>query len=113
MRFHGLARHGAVYNGNRQRKSNERKRPEMTMIEFAELCAEIAAEKRNYKKAVEFAVSDDKHYLVDNPKRRCPDLSYSEKKLNFKPTITTKEGIKRYIEFFDESEHDIKEDWNW
>lgn len=88
-------------------------KPEMTMIEFAELCAEIAAEKRNYKKAVEFAVSDDKHYLVDNPKRRCPDLSYSEKKLDFKPTITTKEGIKRYIEFFDESEHDIKEDWNW
>lgn len=88
-------------------------KPEMTMYEFANLCSEIAAEKRNYRKKVEFAVSDDKHYLTDNPTRRCPDLCYSQKKLDFRPLIPTKEGLERYIEFFTECESDIKEEWNW
>lgn len=36
----------------------------------------------------------------DDPKRRKPDISLAEKKLNWKPTIQLDEGLKKTIEYF-------------
>lgn len=88
-------------------------KPEMTMHDFALLCAKIGKEKYNYSKPIQYAVSYDKNYLVDNPRRRCPDLDNSQKKLSFHPHITTEEGIERFLEFLAEYGTDLMEEWQW
>lgn len=88
-------------------------KPEMTMYDFASLCAEIGKKKYNYSKAIQYSVSSDKNYLVDNPRRRCPDLANSQKKLEFCPHITTRQGIERFLDFLTEYGTDLMEEWQW
>ena len=39
--------------------------------------------------------SDDPNYTVDNPQRRCPDLSLIKKSVDYTPKILLMEGLKR------------------
>lgn len=84
--------------------------PEVTMLHFAELCAEAGRELLDYRGNIVFSVSQDKEYLLDNPLRRCPDLSHAAEALGFRPLITIKKGIRRFIDFL--SEYD-EEEWLW
>jgi dTDP-glucose 4,6-dehydratase/UDP-glucuronate decarboxylase len=46
---------------------------------------------------VTFAVSDDPHYLTDNPQRRCPDLTKSREHLDYAPRTSLTEGLERTL----------------
>ena len=44
--------------------------------------------------------SNDKNYTKDNPQSRCPDLNKINKVKNWKPIISTKQGIKRTLLYY-------------
>ncbi|MBP2045059.1 UDP-glucuronic acid decarboxylase family protein [Methanobacterium aggregans] len=64
---------------------------EYKIIDFAE----IIIEKTNSNSKISY-----KTLPVDDPKRRCPDISKVEKVLGWEPKITLDEGITKTIEFF-------------
>jgi dTDP-glucose 4,6-dehydratase/UDP-glucuronate decarboxylase len=49
---------------------------------------------------VEYKHSSDINYLVDNPQRRCPDLSKTKKLLGYEPKIDLDEGLRRTMEWY-------------
>ena len=55
------------------------------MKKLADLMIEVAKKKYNYSGKLVVKKNKDKNYLVDNPNRRCPDLSKAKKELNFNP----------------------------
>jgi dTDP-glucose 4,6-dehydratase/UDP-glucuronate decarboxylase len=44
---------------------------------------------------IEHQVSEDVHYLTDNPERRCPDLRKLRSKFPWQPTVSLAEGLTR------------------
>jgi len=46
---------------------------------------------------VTFEVSPDRHYLTDNPQRRCPDLTKSREHLQYEPLTPLTEGLERTL----------------
>jgi dTDP-glucose 4,6-dehydratase/UDP-glucuronate decarboxylase len=66
---------------------------EMSMVELAERVARIAADP---PLPVVRYVSDDPHYLTDNPVRRCPALS-KLRGLGWTPEVGLDEGIARAL----------------
>ena len=87
--------------------------PELTMLGYAKMCALIGQKSFGYEGKVEFQVSEDQDFLTDNPRRRCPDLSYSQKKLGFHPQLSTEEGIYRFLTFLTEYREQLEEEWTW
>lgn len=70
--------------------------PEISMLDLAKLTIEIS----NKPLKVEFKTSNDKEYLSDNPKRRCPSIEKAKELLNFNPKISLKEGLKRTYDYY-------------
>lgn len=70
---------------------------EISVLKFATLFRDIAKELLNYSKDIEFAISNDKKYLTDNPQRRCPNILKARKEIKYNPKISTKDGVKRYL----------------
>lgn len=46
---------------------------------------------------IEHRVSEDRHYLTDNPQRRCPDLRKLRSRFPWQPTVSLKEGLDRTL----------------
>ncbi len=44
--------------------------------------------------------SNDPNYTKDNPQRRCPDLSFIKKSVNYTPRINFEEGLKRVYNWY-------------
>ena len=63
--------------------------PEISMINLANLIIDIS----NSKSKVVYKTNEDKHYLTNNPQRRCPDITKAKSKLNFSPNISLEEGL--------------------
>ena len=72
---------------------------EMSISQLAQIYKEIGFELFGYKGDIVYKVHKDKEYLIDNPSRRCPDISKAKKLLGFKPEIHIREGIKRYLQY--------------
>jgi UDP-glucuronate decarboxylase len=73
--------------------------PEITIDELAAIYVRAGSEVLDYKGAVRYAVSGDRHYLTDNPQRRCPDISKARNLLVYNPTITVHDGVARFLRF--------------
>lgn len=71
-------------------------KPEITMIDLANLIIDITNEDLD----VIFKKDNDLDYLVDNPSRRCPSIDKARSLLGFNPKISLEEGIKRTYEFY-------------
>jgi nucleoside-diphosphate-sugar epimerase len=71
--------------------------PEVTVRELAERMQRISAELLAYSGAAHFEASDDEEYLVDNPARRCPDMTKSRSELGYTPSIGLDEGLRRSL----------------
>jgi len=67
---------------------------ELTILELAKRIVELTGSKSK----IEF-----KKLPVDDPKTRQPDISLAKRELNWKPTVTLKEGLKRTIAWFEEN----------
>jgi UDP-glucuronate decarboxylase len=72
---------------------------EISMLDLAKLIGKLVGGVE-----IEYKQSDDDKYLIDNPQRRCPDLSKAKKLLGFVPTVNLENGLGRlkdwYIEVY-------------
>jgi UDP-glucuronate decarboxylase len=74
-------------------------KPELSVSTFATIFQEKGKELLNYNGTISFEKANDKAYLIDNPNRRCPDISKARTLLSYNPTVTVEEGISRYLNF--------------
>jgi UDP-glucuronate decarboxylase len=71
---------------------------EITIDELAEKYSVIGQQLLTYLPNILYQTHIDKHYLTDNPQRRCPDLSKAKEMLDYTPKYNTLIGIQRYIQ---------------
>jgi UDP-glucuronate decarboxylase len=71
--------------------------PEISIANLAERIVKIARDLFGYNGKVVPKESHDKDYLVDNPNRRCPQITKARSELGYNPTITLDEGLKRTL----------------
>jgi dTDP-glucose 4,6-dehydratase/UDP-glucuronate decarboxylase len=70
--------------------------PEISMRELTDKV--IAVSGKSLK--TEFQRSSDENYLVDNPNRRCPDLTKSRRMLGYEPKVSLEEGLARTYRYY-------------
>jgi len=71
-------------------------RPEISMRDLARQVVEVAGTGVG----VSYRQSDDKHYLTDNPQRRCPDLGKARAELGYAPRVSLRDGLTRMLEYY-------------
>jgi nucleoside-diphosphate-sugar epimerase len=71
--------------------------PEISMLELAEATVRLGKELFGAHLAVTHRASAERDYLVDNPNRRCPDISKARKDLGYVPKVTLEEGLRRTL----------------
>jgi UDP-glucuronate decarboxylase len=74
--------------------------PEISMGELAERMVAGARDLFGYEGTVVRQASSDADYLVDNPTRRCPDLTKSRAELGYEPSIDLDEGLRRTLVWY-------------
>lgn len=94
-----LGRPGEAYNIGAER-------PEVTMRELAENLVRIARDVLGYAHGVECAASTEAAYLVDNPQRRCPDLTKSRRELGYAPQVDLDDGLRRTLLWYRQNSRD-------
>lgn len=71
--------------------------PEISMRDLATKVATLGKELFGYAGKVVTKASADPDYLVDNPNRRCPVIEKARAHLDFNPTVTLDEGLRRSL----------------
>ena len=74
--------------------------PEISVRALADLVVESANVLFGYKGVVRMDDSSEADYLVDNPSRRCPDISKARRELAFAPRVLPAEGIRRSLVWY-------------
>lgn len=72
---------------------------EISMSDFARELAAIAGPP---PLEVIHRVSEDQHYLTDNPQRRCPDLRKLRSRFPWTPKVGLTEGLRRTLRSYQE-----------
>lgn len=85
-------------------------KPELTILQLAESYKKIAYELFDYSKKIVYKTHPDKEYLIDNPNRRCPDITKAKQLLQYEPQIHIEEGIKRYLQYLKECK---RREYDW
>ncbi|MBL8513039.1 MAG: NAD-dependent epimerase/dehydratase family protein [Betaproteobacteria bacterium] len=75
-------------------------RPEITMNELAGKVIEYGREMFGYKGKLINKPNPEADYLVDNPNRRCPDISKGRSHLDYNPTILVDDGLFRSMSWY-------------
>ncbi len=71
--------------------------PEISIAELAKKCIDISG-KKNIK--VIKKKNSDKNYNIDNPQRRCPDITKAKQLLHFSPEISLDNGLQRSFRYY-------------
>lgn len=74
-------------------------RPEISVLDVAQIYQAAGAELFGYKGKVQYQLSDDPDYMTDNPNRRCPVITKAETILGYDPKVAVHDGVHRYLEF--------------
>jgi nucleoside-diphosphate-sugar epimerase len=77
--------------------------PEISVGDVAARLAATAKELFGYRGKVVFKTSQDRAYLVDNPSRRCPDITKARTALGYNPEIDLDEGLRRSLLWYSEN----------
>jgi UDP-glucuronate decarboxylase len=77
--------------------------PEISMAGLAGKMREIGIDLLGYRGSVVTGESRDPAYLVDNPNRRCPDISKARKELRYAPETTLDDGLQRSLRWYAET----------
>jgi UDP-glucuronate decarboxylase len=75
-------------------------RPEISMRELAEKVIATAGQLFGYNGKLIVAPSQEADYLVDNPKRRCPNIAKAGRHLDYRPSILIDEGLTRSLTWY-------------
>ncbi|MGH8907175.1 MAG: NAD-dependent epimerase/dehydratase family protein [Egibacteraceae bacterium] len=71
--------------------------PEISMLDLAELVAGMANDLFGHRVKAVRGRSPEQDYLVDNPNRRCPDITKARRELGYRPRVTLEEGLRRTL----------------
>lgn len=71
--------------------------PEVSIIELAQRTVRAAGTLFEYEGEVVRKTSDDPEYLTDNPSRRCPDITKARTDLDYAPSVSLDEGLRRSL----------------
>jgi len=71
--------------------------PEISIAHLAERIVSLARDLFDYTGKVVRQVSSDQDYLVDNPNRRCPMIAKARADLEYNPSISLDEGLRRSL----------------
>lgn len=74
--------------------------PEISMRQLADHVAHNAREFWGYSGTVLHQASKEAAYLVDNPNRRCPDISKARAELGYSPEVIVDDGIRRALNWY-------------
>jgi UDP-glucuronate decarboxylase len=74
--------------------------PEISVSELAQRVVGWAREHVAYRGSIVERPSSDAAYLVDNPNRRCPDITKAERELGYAPSVTLDEGLHRALTWY-------------
>ena len=61
------------------------------------MCIDVSGSKNT---RVVKKINRDKNYTIDNPQRRCPDISKAKKLLKFNPKISIEDGLQRTYDYY-------------
>ena len=75
-------------------------RPEISMAELAEKVIALGREFFDYRGRLVRAANSESTYLIDNPNRRCPDISKGRTHLGYDPAIAVDEGLRRSLAWY-------------
>jgi len=78
--------------------------PEITIKDLAEKTISVGQSLLDYSGKLEFATSNDPGYLVDNPNRRCPDITKAQEQLGYEPKVDLEEGLYRNLLWYKENQ---------
>jgi nucleoside-diphosphate-sugar epimerase len=70
------------------------------MRDLAERVAATGRDLFGYTGRVRVQPPAETDYLVDNPSRRCPDLTKSRRELGYEPSILVDEGLRRSLVWY-------------
>lgn len=74
--------------------------PEISMADMAQRLVGYARELFGYSGKVVLGAPKEADYLVDNPNRRCPDMTKSKGELGYEPSILIDEGLRRSLVWY-------------
>lgn len=74
--------------------------PELSIADLAEKFVATGRESYGYEGHVVRESSDDPNYLTDNPNRRCPDIGKARSELDYNPSISLEEGLRRSLHWY-------------
>jgi nucleoside-diphosphate-sugar epimerase len=77
--------------------------PEISINELAERIAAAGRELFAYSGQVVRQPNPDPRYLVDNPQRRCPDVTKARSELGFVAAIGLDDGLRRSLVWYSEN----------
>ncbi len=75
-------------------------RQEVSMLQVAETLRQVAG----LAEPVQYRASEDRHYLTDNPQRRCPDLAKIRTLGPYDPQVQLEEGLARTFRSYREDQ---------
>lgn len=81
-------------------------KPELSILELSEIYSTAGKDLFGYSGASRFEVPDDKNYLLDNPNRRCPDISKARRLLGYNPLVDVHLGTRYFLKHIKESSED-------
>ena len=71
--------------------------PEISMRDLAGTIAGLANDLFGHRVKVVHGRSSEADYLVDNPNRRCPDITKARQELGYRPGVNLEEGLRRTL----------------
>ena len=77
-------------------------KPEITISHLAKIFSDEGRKLLGHKTEIKFLKSSDSEYLVNNPKRRVPDITKAREKLGFNPKITVDRGVSKFLQYLKE-----------
>ena len=92
---------GVLVQGKPAEPYNVGNPEERSMLDVARMMAEIAG-RPGRPLDVQFRKSDDAQYLIDNPSRRCPDLTKVRTDVGYEPRVDLRTGLARTFEYYRE-----------
>lgn len=72
-------------------------KPEISIIDLAEKMKNIAKKHFDYSGKIIMKKSEDQEYLIDNPNRRCPQITKANNELDFNPQISLDKGLENTL----------------
>lgn len=72
---------------------------EISVRKFSEKFYMIGKKYLKYNGKILYKKNREKEYLINNPKRRCPNINLARKIIKFKPKIKLRDGIEKYLKF--------------